>query len=113
MLAAAARTRRLLRGQRSQPCSPYAARSVSKTDGERAANARLQKRIVPPDRPAPDTATLGWFGATRCRFNDHAGSIRDPDHGGHIMSIVVRFSPTSLTANKYDETIRQLKKAGE
>ena len=31
----------------------------------------------------------------------------------HIMSIVVRFSPTALTAKKYDETIRQLKNAGE
>src|SRR4051794_15346517 len=29
------------------------------------------------------------------------------------MSIVVRFSPTALTAKKYDETIRQLKNAGE
>ena len=29
------------------------------------------------------------------------------------MSIVVRFSPTALTANKYDETIRQIKNAGE
>ena len=29
------------------------------------------------------------------------------------MSIVVRFSPNALTANKYDETIRQIKNAGE
>ena len=29
------------------------------------------------------------------------------------MSIVVRFSPIALTANKYDETIRQIKNAGE
>ncbi len=28
------------------------------------------------------------------------------------MSIVVRFSPTSLTAEKYDETIRMLEEAG-
>jgi len=31
----------------------------------------------------------------------------------HIMSIVVRFSPSALTAKTYDETIRQLKNAGE
>src|SRR6185436_15725956 len=31
----------------------------------------------------------------------------------HNMSIVVRFSPIALTANKYDETISQLKNAGE
>ena len=29
------------------------------------------------------------------------------------MSIVVRFSPTALTAKKYDETIRQIENAGE
>ena len=29
------------------------------------------------------------------------------------MSIVVRFSPIALTTNKYDETIRQIKNAGE
>ena len=29
------------------------------------------------------------------------------------MSIVVRFSPIALTAKKYDETIRQIKNAGE
>ena len=29
------------------------------------------------------------------------------------MSIVVRFSPSALTAKMYDETIRQLKNAGE
>ena len=29
------------------------------------------------------------------------------------MSIVVRFSPVGLTANKYDETIGQLTNAGE
>ena len=29
------------------------------------------------------------------------------------MGIVVRFSPIALTANKYDETIRQIKNAGE
>ena len=29
------------------------------------------------------------------------------------MSIVVRFSPSALTAKTYDETIRQLKNAGE
>ncbi len=28
------------------------------------------------------------------------------------MSIVVRFNPTSLTAEKYDQTIRQLEEAG-
>jgi len=29
------------------------------------------------------------------------------------MSIVVRFSPIALDANKYDETIRQIQNAGE
>jgi len=29
------------------------------------------------------------------------------------MSIVVRFSPTSLTTEKYDETLRRLPEAGE
>ena len=29
------------------------------------------------------------------------------------MSIVVRFSPIALTANRYDETLRQIKNAGE
>jgi hypothetical protein len=29
-----------------------------------------------------------------------------------VMSIVVRFSPTNLTTEKYDETIRRLKDAG-
>jgi hypothetical protein len=29
------------------------------------------------------------------------------------MSIVVRFSPIALTAKNYDETIRQIKNAGE
>ena len=29
------------------------------------------------------------------------------------MSIVVRFSPVALTAKTYDETIRQIKNAGE
>ena len=28
------------------------------------------------------------------------------------MSIVVRFSPTALTAEKYDETVRRLEEAG-
>ena len=28
------------------------------------------------------------------------------------MSFVVRFSPTSLTADKYDETVRRLEEAG-
>ena len=29
------------------------------------------------------------------------------------MSIIVRFSPIALTAKTYDETIRQIKNAGE
>jgi hypothetical protein len=29
------------------------------------------------------------------------------------MSIVVRFSPTNVTTEKYDETLRRLKEAGE
>ena len=29
------------------------------------------------------------------------------------MSIVVRFAPSSLTAEKYDETVRRLQSAGE
>ena len=29
------------------------------------------------------------------------------------MSFVVRFSPTSLTADKYDDTVRRLEEAGE
>ena len=28
------------------------------------------------------------------------------------MSIAVRFNPTSLTADKYDQTVRQLEEAG-
>jgi hypothetical protein len=45
--------------------------------------------------------------------SDHAGSIRDPITEVHIMSIVVRFSPIALTASKYNETIGQIKNAGE
>ena len=29
------------------------------------------------------------------------------------MSIVVRFSPTNVTTEKYEETLRRLKEAGE
>ena len=29
------------------------------------------------------------------------------------MSIVVRFSPVALTADKYEETVRQIQNAGE
>jgi hypothetical protein len=46
-------------------------------------------------------------------LSDHAGPIRNPITEVHIMSIVVRFSPIALTTNKYEETIRQIKKAGE
>ena len=47
------------------------------------------------------------------RFTITSDPIRDPITEVHIMSIVVRFSPIALTAQKYDETIRTLKNAGE
>jgi hypothetical protein len=31
----------------------------------------------------------------------------------HVMSIVVRFSPASLTAQKYDESVRRIQDSGE
>jgi hypothetical protein len=31
---------------------------------------------------------------------------------GRVMSIVVRFNPTNLTTEKYDESIRRLEEAG-
>src|SRR5687768_4129030 len=59
------------------------------------------------------SAALVWFGATTCRFTDHADLFATPITEVYNMSIVVRFSPTALTANKYEETIRQIKHAGE
>jgi hypothetical protein len=39
--------------------------------------------------------------------------LPDPEHGGSLMSIVVRFNPTNVTREKYDESLRRIKEAGE
>src|SRR5947207_2447674 len=41
------------------------------------------------------------------------GSASDPSQGGSRMSIVVRFAPTSLTAEQYDESVRRLTESGD
>jgi hypothetical protein len=49
---------------------------------------------------------MGRFSITPDRFATPITEV-------HIMSIVVRFSPIALTANKYDDPIRQIRNAGE
>ena len=46
-------------------------------------------------------------------LHDPSDLFASPITEVHNMSIVVRFSPIALTANKYDETLRQIKNAGE
>ena len=78
------------------PCKVLAA-------GELQVDTAALQRADPPSH----AVALVCFGATTCRFTI------TPITEVHNMSIVVRFSPIGLTANKYDETISQLKNAGE
>ena len=51
--------------------------------------------------------------ACACRLTITSDLFASPITEVHIISIVVRFSPITLTAKKDDETIRQLENAGE
>jgi hypothetical protein len=53
----------------------------------------------------------GAVTALRLKIQDRVGST--PSMEDRVMSIVVRFNPTNVTREKYDESLRRIKEAGE
>ena len=69
-------------------------------------------QAVTEDRSDPHRCA-GMICIDDVSLHDHAGSIRNPDHGGSYHEHRCPLQSHALTAEKYAETIRQLTNAGE
>jgi hypothetical protein len=72
--------------------------------GVPVSNAVRSGRATPTLRSSPRPV---------CSLPANPVRLRLPIEGGAAMSVVVRFNPTNVTQEKYDESLRRLKETGE